>query len=366
MREFVGHTAVFRAFAEHPSLCPPPPRCSPNHRPYPDGSELRELCNRADVLVLNWGVHYSYVGGGGEMGWYEYRDEMLAVLREVQRCSRAHPRKTIIWRESTAQHHHSFGGAYPHETVARLQRQHAPSLLWGLTGGAGASRAWKSSANKCMPLRFAPPAKPSGSGDNGGGSRVDATHPPHQWREKLVMQLAADIGLPVRLTNVTRDMSLPGKVVAQRARHGLLYWLPFNAASGERWELHGVQKEEVACKAPRCKFPRRAKPAACEATHFCHTPLLWEPLWDGIARATFFNNLHFGAVPGRGAQTEDGSEAAAHGGAAADGGGEEVAAATSAAPSATQQESGDGNMWDDFVGRRRRCMLAGVHPPCRI
>ena len=80
--------------------------------------------------------------------------------------------------------------------------------------------------------------------------------------------------------------------------------------------------------------------------------------------AIFFNNLHFGVAPGRGAQTEDGTEAPAYEGAAADEGGEETAAADGAAPHGTQEESGDGNLWNDFVGRRRRCMLAGVQPPC--
>ena len=321
------------------------------YRPYPDMTELRELCARSDVLVVNWGVHYLY---SARFGWYEYRDEMLAVLRELQRCSRAHPAKTVIWRETTAQHHHSFSGEYPHVPVRDLESMGAPGALWGLSKKevARARSAWRLSTNKCMPVRFAHSVGAAGaqSGAHGPGHIPEQWRAPHQWRDKIVRRIATDLKLPVRLTNWTRDMDghIDHDVVhAERAQHGLLYWVPFQAASGERWELHGVTPAELSLHGK----PEHPKPATCEPTHFCHTPLLWEPLWDGIARAIRFNNRIFGREGG-----ERGSVPASPGTARQANGNRVKRDAA---------KEGLGNLWADLVGRRRRCMLAGAHPPCR-
>ena len=95
--------------------------------------------------------------------------------------------------------------------------------------------------------------------------------------------------MDVRLTNLTSDMGVaagastarPAPTPGQRMANGLLYWVPFQGASAERWDLHGQQQAHGK--------------QTCEATHFCHTPLFWEPLWDGIARAIIYNSAHFSA-----------------------------------------------------------------------
>ena len=95
--------------------------------------------------------------------------------------------------------------------------------------------------------------------------------------------------MDVRLTNLTSDMGVaaeastarPAPTPRQRMANGLLYWVPFQGASAERWDLHGQQQAHGK--------------QTCEATHFCHTPLFWEPLWDGISRAIIYNSAHFSA-----------------------------------------------------------------------
>lgn len=64
-----------------------------------------------------------------------------------------------------------------------------------------------------------------------------------------------------------------GEMVAGSTVDGLpvdkpiLYWLPFFRISSERVDLHPYNKW-------RGKF---------DCTHYCFTPLLWDPLVDGLA-----------------------------------------------------------------------------------
>ena len=65
--------------------------------------------------------------------------------------------------------------------------------------------------------------------------------------------------------------------------NGALYWIPFRRASAARWDLHPRRGERGAAEDEREYGVDAA--GTDEPTHYCHTPLLWAPVYDGLARA---------------------------------------------------------------------------------
>ena len=100
---------------------------------------------------------------------------------------------------------------------------------------------------------------------------------PHAWREKLVLNITQTIGFRVLFTNQTEDLDTTSPDAKGNAPTGpVLYWLPFLDISRARFDLH-----------PYRGFGPTAQ--ADEMTHYCHTPLLWAPVYAGIARGLAYD-----------------------------------------------------------------------------
>lgn len=195
----------------------------------------------------------------------------------------------ISSRQTSAQHHFNEGGEFP-LTID-------PERF-------GVSRKdYVATMNRCFPIHFGP-----------------YIHP--QWRDKLLLALAAEEGWEVRFLDgydgrggdeFGREEEGGGIKEPRGARRGqgkgkgcgekegsgvedvryvegmrmgggrgggreggreegrkpVLYWLPFYRLTSERLDLH----------------PYNEWKGKYDCTHYCYTPFLWDPLVEGLAKA---------------------------------------------------------------------------------
>ena len=193
--------------------------------------------------------------GRGRRG---YAEDMKAALLEAQEASRKRG-KVVVWRESTAQHFRAPGGEYPAmDGDKRWQRAMGED-----------DRQWAAGKGFAHKLQF--------------GLGVTRS-----WREHMVLEVCREIGLRVVFTNEThpaRGARRTGAVgegaplpsATEVNAHGVLYWVPFYHASSARWDLHPRQMHKSGGEGHHV--------FSDEATHYCSTPLLWAPIYDGMARA---------------------------------------------------------------------------------
>lgn len=81
---------------------------------------------------------------------------------------------------------------------------------------------------------------------------------PYQWRENIIKKIILLHGMNIQWTNQTAVAVLPGAV----------FWLPIFERSLAWTSYHPSNMQKGS-----------------ECTHFCHTPYLWLPIWEYMARA---------------------------------------------------------------------------------
>ena len=86
------------------------------------------------------------------------------------------------------------------------------------------------------------------------------------WRDVIVRDVALGLGFDIVWLNETSsDLEKPERP---------LYWLPALEMSRSWVPFHKVNAK---------------KGNICEATHLCHTPFLWAPIWEYLKVAVEMN-----------------------------------------------------------------------------
>eukprot|EP01065_Artemidia_motanka_P043772 TRINITY_DN6121_c0_g1_i3.p1 TRINITY_DN6121_c0_g1~~TRINITY_DN6121_c0_g1_i3.p1 ORF type:complete len:415 (+),score=84.04 TRINITY_DN6121_c0_g1_i3:31-1275(+) len=148
--------------------------------------------------------------------------ELMRVLHAV---TGAAEERVLVVVEQTAQHFNSAGGEWP-----------------------GTARALSDQRTRCAATT------PEHDADN-----------PHQWRDKEVMAAAVDAGWTVALLN--HSAAVAGKAAEWRRGSPVAWWIPLYNATAHRGALH----------------PHISYLDNWDCTHWCHTPLLWEGVMNGLA-----------------------------------------------------------------------------------
>jgi hypothetical protein len=87
------------------------------------------------------------------------------------------------------------------------------------------------------------------------------------WRDRMVYQTALDMGYTLIRMDHQDDQGMWEGPEGPR-----LYILPFFEATARLWDQHEASLGEDGSW-------------HCEATHFCHTPYVWEHVYDAAYRA---------------------------------------------------------------------------------
>jgi len=184
------------------------------YKPYHDMSQMKDIIMDADVLFMNFGIHYHpyptnqsnfKYGLGYEMEEY---GAMLEKFFDAFASVTSKKPVTLIWRETAAQHFEGKDGEY--------------------TGKKG--------EHQCV--------------ESGKGGERDSP-----IREQVVKEVAEKSHFRVVYLNET----LPEIKKDEK----ILYYVPFHAFSNQFSDLHV---------------------GSGDCTHFCQTPMLWQPIWVNLAR----------------------------------------------------------------------------------
>ena len=219
------------------------------------------FCEWANVILFNWDLHY-------KSPYDEEWDEDIGngIFPILQKCFdryAALERKPIfIWTEVTAQH---FGGTIGgfweniyswNRSVIEQYRQHIakeehdPDLLTNHTkwNDFFASKArWTRNA-ECGPHHYF----------------MDESFERHVRRQRIMETVDGNPDLTFNLEIVYPDRPI------QQHREDTLYFIPLKDATVPLWNLHKTTGD---------------------CTHWCHTPYLWELLWDSMARIVERNDI---------------------------------------------------------------------------
>ena len=214
------------------------------------------LCELSNVVLLNFGVHFHLNGPketDGNLTWNEAVDGIFRILQHCfDRYESLEKKPVFIWAEATAQH---FGGRpgglhktekmYPGNSTELEQEFRAkisgeeqdPELL---TNDAKWAAFGKGS---CSPHRYL----------------RNETNERHMKRQAIVEGVQSNHNVTFNLEMVYPDRAIEGQ------RNNTLYFIPLKDVTDPLWDLH------KDCGGGDC-------------THWCHTPFMWEFVWDSVAK----------------------------------------------------------------------------------
>lgn len=182
---------------------------------------LKEIIETTDVLVVNFGVHFSW----------KHRARFRARMQQLWEALytfASHRFTLLAFRETTAQHFDADGGDY-----------HLAAAAINSTDGL---------PNRCVPMQW--------------GSLAG-------WREAVVKEEATRAGFRVvgpfdDKPSTAKDDTRPHVVV-----------LPFFNFTAEHPDLHPTIPATV-------NSSNLTAAGAADCTHYCSTPFLWMPLWRSL------------------------------------------------------------------------------------
>ncbi len=241
-------------------------------------SEIHEIADWADILIVNFGLH---IGGSGDVA--EYRKVVQEVLGALQRTpcnttltngTMATTKATIDEGDETNSHNSCQSRAFPFLAWRETSAQHFVTP----TG------EWRDGVHECIPHQQSNYSY--GSRNNRPLSTSPEAYPPFKWREAEVLRVAkeelgmevamADENLalrkikensciPERETNhhlrQQQDSGAGGKVRKEINKKVDLFILPFADFSSKLYDVHSTTGD---------------------CSHFCHNPFVWAPLWRSI------------------------------------------------------------------------------------
>ncbi len=259
---------------------------TPSHYP----SQLQPLLDDSDIILLNFGLHWR---------WKEivsYREHMTNLLTVIRDHSRSHPEKIIIWRESSAQHHIALGGefsiAYVTETVFSVPPMYSSTVGDKMTisqqnGGINV----KSSPSLYPPLT---PKEYKKLFVKCSDHRTMELNPFNEtlfirkWREIIIEEVAKEIGL----TLIPFEKVLQGEIKDNGNKGGnkkvspRMFILPFYDYTERYANMHPYKPnrentiETEYWRDPVTNITHTYR--TCDPTHFCYSPLFWEPVIDAL------------------------------------------------------------------------------------
>ena len=200
----------------------------------PTHLELVRSLDLADVVVLNFGLHY-----GNES---RYQEAMRAALHALDDFAATAPGRAAVFRETSAQHFPAASGDY-HDAVRRdpalvlapPPQVHPPTRAAGSVGARGAS-GFKAAR---------------GSGHAGAGPA-----PQRQWTGPSMCQEISDAAPPHWRNAVVSQLFREG-----RFRHVRLQ--PMESLTKPRWAFHASTKWVGGAWKSDC-------------THWCYSPCFWD------------------------------------------------------------------------------------------
>jgi hypothetical protein len=201
------------------------------YRPIPgEFKQFAQLMDSTDVAVINFGVHW--LTAKDTKGYEREMGDLFDFLFKEKDYGKT---KTIVWRETFAQHFNSTGGEYG---VPRLGKQCEPNIDYNM-------------------------AK---TGEN-----------IHQVREIIIKKaIERSTGGDVGIVFLNETKSIDDRKAAverEREREGVegktntVLWLPATDVSAKTW---GGLHPQFGDK--------------CEGTHYCHTKYIWMNLWKELAK----------------------------------------------------------------------------------
>jgi hypothetical protein len=197
-----------------------------------DSSALGRACETSEVLISNFGVHWNHDREK------DFEQQMGRLLDYLSYCAKRGGRlKTFIWIEPLPQHFVGPDGTYKSIQHALAQHTYTTEQLERFAAGRNMSVEELKAADKefsfghCFPHQY-----------------IDTKAHNTSWRSRVFQNAVHDRGMNV------------GSAVGQSMAPALqVFVLPTHDFMGDMHYMH---------------------PGEC--THWCYTPLLYEPLWHRL------------------------------------------------------------------------------------
>jgi hypothetical protein len=233
------------------------------------------LPRESDLILLNFGLHWR---------WKEvssYREHLRNLFSIIQTVSRQYPEKIFVWRESSAQHHIGIGGEF---SIAPVSETIFSSSL--------SSQEYKRFFVKCSDQRTM------------RQNVFNETLFVRKWREVAVLEMAKEVGLNVIdlkmvLTENERDRQSDrygdrdkSRDEGKEGKGGRMFILPFYDYTERFGNMHPYKpNRENTFETEIWRDPVTNETATyrtCDPTHFCYSPLFWEPVIDALAEIVLY------------------------------------------------------------------------------
>ena len=187
----------------------------------PDAWSTKELCAISDVLVFNYGLHWTEPDN--------YAEQLVHLIRVLQTdCANV----TLIFRETNTQHFFRSGGFW--SSALPTEDWEWARATWNLTDEQlKAANGWNFG---CTPLRFR----------KSFAQEFD-------WRNRVARRAFSDAGFAIQFPP-WGDTRTPPATSQKR-----MFMIPFGEMTAPLADMHHT-----------------------ECTHFCSSPLIGSPVWDAI------------------------------------------------------------------------------------
>jgi hypothetical protein len=231
----------------------------------PNPQTIMKICKGSDIMVANWGLHFN------DMAYFDER--FPNVSEALAKC--VHETNTIvIWRESSAQHFPMPGGNYQGSPWERVPQEFVTKNFPWLNRETF-DYACDTDDGRIREGYYQPHMPQTCFNTQDESRNVTFCMPiaSHDistelaWRDRNIARMLQQQDVCISPTHpslmafkVRRTHNSPGK--------RCLHWIPYFVITAPLFFLH----------------PGGTK-ALGECTHFCSTPLVWQPVWEGMAEA---------------------------------------------------------------------------------